>query len=163
MPNNHDEQTIESDGLWAGTRQYRLYSEMILFSALYSGMLIVILSNWARDPKYVFLTIDPTYAVGFLSGGIGGCMNAMLSFWRRTDYKLGKKDYWRHAVPSHLGPLFGLVMVFLVRIAMRSIDPSKSMSEAMDLHLVSLVCVVSGLFTNKTIRLLRRVFDNPTL
>ena len=90
---NEQENNLKTHSWWVVSRPYRIAGELVFYSFILLGFLLFILSKATDDSSFRMLQIQPTYWVGILAGGLGGCARGLLDFWRRDSFNLTKKDY----------------------------------------------------------------------
>lgn len=148
------EDILKKRNAWKASRPYRIAGELVFYSIVCLGLLVFILSKTSDQKGYIFLDIQPIYWVGLLAGGLGGCARGLVDFWRRTSYDLDKLDYWKHALPFYIGVLFGFLMVLVIQTTFSVFGVEQSGAESGGLSFLAMVCMLAGLFTDRTESLL---------
>lgn len=177
--NGHDNSRIRTDGSttnhtendkevslcthhwWTVSRPYRVKWELLFYSILCIIVLAYILSKVHDDSSFRLFGIRPIFLVGVFSGGLGGCARGWLDFWRRTNYNLLKKDYWKHTTPFYIGGIFGFVMILVVQTMLKGVGASNGATyDSGTLAFMAMVCIFSGLFANRAEKMFLRRFED---
>ena len=148
-------------GWWTVSRPYRVKWELLFYSILCIIVLAYILSKVHDDSSFQLFGIRPIFWVGVFSGGLCGCARGWLDFWRRTNYNLLKKDYWRHTTPFYIGAIFGFVMILVVQTMLKGVSASSgAVDDSGTLAFMAMVCMFSGLFTKRAEEMFLRRFED---
>ena len=157
--NDEPENNLKISEWWTVSRPYRVMGELVLYSAICLGSLMLILSKVGDGQSYRFFDIQPIYWVGILAGGLGGCTRGLIDFWRRTSFNLMKRDYWKHALPFYIGTLFGFLMVLVIQTTFKVFSVEHSGADVGGLSFLAMVCMFSGLFTDKAESIFSKKFS----
>ena len=158
---NDKEVSLCTDHWWTVSRPYRVKWELLFYSMLCIIVLAYILSKVHDDSSFRLFGIRPIFWVGVFSGGLGGCARGWLDFWRRTNYNLLKKDYWKHTTPFYIGGIFGFVMILVVQTMLKGVGASNGTAyDSGTLAFMAMVCIFSGLFANRAEQMFLRRFED---
>jgi len=154
------EHEVASDGWWVTSRPYRVVTELILLSVISLSILIYMLSRASDLQSYRFFGVNPIYIIGVFSGSLGGLARSFIKFLKREgSYNMKRSDYWKHVIPFYIGSLFGFVLTLVIQSGLKLLSAPTNISDAGGLSFLSMICLLSGLFADRTERKLLALFD----
>lgn len=151
--------TLQDSDWWTVSRPYRVMGELVIYSLVCLVLLVIVLSRSMDNLQYRLWGIQPIFWVGVFAGGLGGCARGLLDFWRRHSFNLMKRDYWKHALPFYIGLVFGLLMVLVVQTTFKVFGVDTSASDSGGLSFLAMICMFSGMFTDRAERIFMRRFE----